>query len=274
MRSVTCPSCGFVFWAVGGDCKQCGKPLPPEQTYQRPEPPPSYGYGAAPDYFGAPQKKRTGHAVASLVIGITGFCTFGLFLIGSVVGTVLGIVALNKQNREPATYGGRGMAIAGIVTNVAALVMIVPIGIIAAIAIPNLLASRRAANEASAINTIRTIMSAEDTYQATVGEGEFGELADLVKSGLVYPELLGGVKHGYRFTLVNNGEDFEVTATPVSEGAGKRSFYYASADELIRARVGGMPATADDPPLGSYNDSQSRRAPQRELRGPAYIPDN
>ena len=47
------------------------------------------------------------------------------------------------------------------------LIVVVIIGIIAAIAIPNLLASRRAANEASAISILRTVNSAEATCQAT-----------------------------------------------------------------------------------------------------------
>jgi type IV pilus assembly protein PilA len=51
------------------------------------------------------------------------------------------------------------------------LIVVVIIGIIAAIAIPNLLASRRAANEASAISALRTLTSAQATYQATVGGG-------------------------------------------------------------------------------------------------------
>ena len=270
MRSVTCSSCGFVSWAAGGDCKQCGKPLPPEQTYYRPQPPPSYGYGAPHDYFGAPQKRREGHAIASLALGIAGFCTFGLFMLGSIVGTVLGIVALNREKREPAKYGGRGMAIAGIVLNVTSMVMIVPLGIIAAIAIPNLLAARAAANEASAINTIRLLSAAEDTYSHTVGDGEFGELADLARNGLVNAELLGGVRNGYRFTLVNNGSDFEVSATPVSESHGRRSFFYSSDDGEIRARFGRLPATADDPPLDFYNDSRSGGVSQGELDGSAY----
>lgn len=279
MRSVTCPSCGFVSWAVGGDCKQCGQPLPLNQTYHRPTPPPAYGYDAygydaPPDYFGAPLKKRTGHAVASLVIGIIGFFTFGILFIGSIVGTVLGVVALKKGNREPATYGGKGLAIAGIIMNVVALVSIVPIGIVAAIAIPNLLAARRAANEASALNTIRTIMTAEARYQATDGDGEFGRLDDLVKSGHIDRQFLSGVKNGYRFILVNYGDDFEVTATPVSE-AGRRSFFYSSTDDQIRARFDGRPATEDDPPLDFYNNSEpSRRAAPRGLSGPAYIPTN
>ena len=51
------------------------------------------------------------------------------------------------------------------------LIVVAIIGIIAAIAIPNLLASRRAANEASAISAVRNISSAEEVYRATLGTG-------------------------------------------------------------------------------------------------------
>lgn len=47
------------------------------------------------------------------------------------------------------------------------LIVVVIIGIIAAIAIPNLLASRRSANEASAISSVRTINQAEMTFFGT-----------------------------------------------------------------------------------------------------------
>ena len=53
------------------------------------------------------------------------------------------------------------------------LIVVAIIGIIAAIAIPNLLASRRAANEGSAQQSIRTIHSAQATYQATKGNGAY-----------------------------------------------------------------------------------------------------
>lgn len=56
------------------------------------------------------------------------------------------------------------------------LIVVVIIGIIAAIAIPNLLAARRSANEASAKASLRTIVSAEATYQSTVGRGEYAAL--------------------------------------------------------------------------------------------------
>ena len=53
------------------------------------------------------------------------------------------------------------------------LIVVAIIGIIAAIAIPNLLASRRAANEGSAQSSLRTIHSSQATYQATTGNGAY-----------------------------------------------------------------------------------------------------
>jgi len=65
------------------------------------------------------------------------------------------------------------------------LIVVAIIGIIAAIAIPNLLASRRAANEGSAQSSVRTIFSAEATYQATAGNGVFGDQAALMSNFLI-----------------------------------------------------------------------------------------
>jgi len=84
------------------------------------------------------------------------------------------------------------------------LIVVAIIGIIAAIAIPNLLASRRAANEGSAQQSMRTISSAEATYQATAGNGSFGSLAFLMGQSLV-DSVLGQAdttaKSGYKFTV-------------------------------------------------------------------------
>ncbi|HKF57287.1 MAG TPA: prepilin-type N-terminal cleavage/methylation domain-containing protein, partial [Blastocatellia bacterium] len=49
------------------------------------------------------------------------------------------------------------------------LIVVAIIGIIAAIAVPNLLKSRQAANEASAIGSTRTIGTAMATYFSTQG---------------------------------------------------------------------------------------------------------
>ena len=98
------------------------------------------------------------------------------------------------------------------------LIVVAIIGIIAAIAIPNLLASRRAANEGSAQSSIRTIHSAQATYQSTAGAGGFGTLADLMGQSLV-DSVLGGAdttaKSGYLFDVIDrsgNGADAQFGA--------------------------------------------------------------
>ena len=86
------------------------------------------------------------------------------------------------------------------------LIVVAIIGIIAAIAIPNLLASRRAANEASAISSMRTVTSAEATYQSTSGGGNFGDMAALSATNLVDSQLGGATasttpKSGYWYSV-------------------------------------------------------------------------
>ena len=86
------------------------------------------------------------------------------------------------------------------------LIVVAIIGIIAAIAIPNLLASRRAANEGSAQSSIRTIHSAQATYQSTAGGGAFGTLSQLMGESLL-DSVLGQAdttaKSGYLFDIVD-----------------------------------------------------------------------
>lgn len=83
------------------------------------------------------------------------------------------------------------------------LIVVAIIGIIAAIAIPNLLASRRAANEGSAQSSLRTIHSAQVVYQATTGNGAFAaNLATLQGQTLTDTVLSSGTKSGYDFAIV------------------------------------------------------------------------
>ncbi len=84
------------------------------------------------------------------------------------------------------------------------LIVVVIIGIIAAIAIPNLLAARRAANEGSAQSTIRTIHSAEVAYAATHGQGKYGTLTELAAIILI-DNVVGAnttsTKSGYKYDV-------------------------------------------------------------------------
>jgi prepilin-type N-terminal cleavage/methylation domain-containing protein len=80
------------------------------------------------------------------------------------------------------------------------LIVVAIIGIIAAIAIPNLLASRRAANEGSAQASVRLLHSAETIYCATAGNGDYGDVASLQTAGFIDAKLGSGKKSGYTFT--------------------------------------------------------------------------
>jgi type IV pilus assembly protein PilA len=110
---------------------------------------------------------RRGYAIASLVLGILSLPTIGLLLVGAMTSVVLGVVALVKASREPEEYGGKGLAITGIVlSGVSVLIMPAMIGIVAAIAIPSLLRARVSANEAAALGDVRDVIKAEAQYQS------------------------------------------------------------------------------------------------------------
>lgn len=103
-------------------------------------------------------------------------------------------------------------------------IVVVIIGIIASIAIPNLLASRRSANEASAQSSLRTLQSSEAAYQATRGAGTYGTIADLRSNGFI-DELLGG--DGVVLSTNKSGYDF--TATPIAGTPTTFPQYFATA---------------------------------------------
>jgi prepilin-type N-terminal cleavage/methylation domain-containing protein len=134
------------------------------------------------------------------------------------------------------------------------LIVVAIIGIIAAIAIPNLLASRRAANEGSAIGSVRTVNTAEATYFSTVGANQsYASLATLNTNGLI-DSVLGsatGVKSGYTFATANlqtasatSAAQYDITAIPnVSSGitaTGTRSFY-SNEQGVIYGNAGSTP---------------------------------
>ena len=107
------------------------------------------------------------------------------------------------------------------------LIVIVIIGIVAAIAIPNLLTSRRAANEGTAVSTLRSLHGANMSYASTVGNGNYAgtpatvgvsSLNELGSAGLIDSVLSTGEKSGFFF--VGN-----ITAATPAEPA---TFYFAA----------------------------------------------
>ncbi|MBA3356778.1 MAG: prepilin-type N-terminal cleavage/methylation domain-containing protein [Pyrinomonadaceae bacterium] len=137
------------------------------------------------------------------------------------------------------------------------LIVVAIIGIIAAIAIPNLLASKRAANEGSAQATMRTLTGAEATYQATAGAGAFGDLAALRDQGLIDSVLAAGTKSGYLYDVDVTGATYLSTAsTTVASGVtatGTRNFI-SDESGVIRygaAAVAAMTAASASTPIGN-----------------------
>ena len=134
------------------------------------------------------------------------------------------------------------------------LIVVAIIGIIAAIAIPNLLASKRAANEGSAIASLRTMTGAEATYQSTKGAGEYGSLTDMQTEGLIDSVLGAGTKSGYAYTVdatmvssSTNPARFDASCVPQSASGigatGTRSFY-TNESGVIYFVAGGTAPTA------------------------------
>ena len=130
------------------------------------------------------------------------------------------------------------------------LIVVVIIGIIAAIAIPNLLAARRSANEGSAISSLRTLHGAQMTYSSTYGNGNYAPaLTDMSTNGLIDTVLATGTKSGYVFTNTAVAATSTTPATflfstiPASSGSvtatGTRRFCIQT-DGVIKADIANL----------------------------------
>ena len=147
------------------------------------------------------------------------------------------------------------------------LIVVAIILIIAAIAIPNLLRSRIAANEASAVGSIRTINTAEVTYSSSYPDCGFTSLSylggsggNVTGAGLIDSVLAGGQKSGYSFAATATGgagtcgsgsgtpnSTYSVVGGPQSAQTGQR-YFYSDQSGVIRYNTTG-PATSTDAPL-------------------------
>lgn len=150
------------------------------------------------------------------------------------------------------------------------LIVVAIILIIAAIAIPNLLRSRMAANEASAVGSLRTLTTSTITYSST--HPDIGFPVNLVAMGpapgdqLIDAQLAGGNKSGYLFTYAVtvtspcptcvggiHNDDFSLCGDPTAPGrTGDRNFF-TDASAVIHFRgpgaAGPCVATVADPAI-------------------------
>jgi hypothetical protein len=163
--------------------------------------------------------ETSGKAVASLILGIIN--VFPL----CIVAIVLGHISLSEIKKSAGRLKGEGLAIAGLILGYLGLVAIPFILIVAAIAIPNLLRAKIAANEASAVGNLRNIVTAEVSYATMHPQTGFTcDLSELGSAGLITSTLASGQRTGYVFILQNctaekegdPASHFLVVASPVT----------------------------------------------------------
>jgi type IV pilus assembly protein PilA len=130
------------------------------------------------------------------------------------------------------------------------LIVVAIILIIAAIAIPNLLRSRIAANEASAVGSLRTLNTAEITYNTTyptvgfacslasLGPPASGTSASSSTAGLIDANLSSGTKSGFTFTVADcvgtPKYEYQYTAAPVSPGITGQRYFCTDTSAIIQ----------------------------------------
>ena len=146
------------------------------------------------------------------------------------------------------------------------LIVVAIILIIAAIAIPNFLRSRVAANQASAIESLRVISTAEVTFSTTYGLGfsssmmylappAAGQQTTSTAAGLIDSVLAGGYKSGYSFfytpTLIDAGtiNGYTLLANPSTFGQTGGVYYYTDQSFVIHAN-NTTPASSTDSAVG------------------------
>ena len=136
------------------------------------------------------------------------------------------------------------------------LIVVAIILIIAAIAIPNLMRARIAANESSAASQLRTLNTAQVGYATAYPSVGYGSLAAL--GGGTVPCVPGSAnaclidnslatnygtrgKNGYYFTmtLTNNNGNYDTTAYPIAAGASGVNSFCSVEDAVVRKDSGG-----------------------------------
>jgi len=132
------------------------------------------------------------------------------------------------------------------------LIVVLIIGIIAQMAIPHLMRSKLAANEASAITTVRSVLNAETLYVTTVGSGKYASMGSLVTGMLVDTVVGSSTKDGYVFAISLGAADasFVIDARPTGYlNSGIRSFF-SDETAVIRYTTADSAATSSSSPLG------------------------
>lgn len=157
------------------------------------------------------------------------------------------------------------------------LIVVAIILIIAAIAIPNFLRSRAAANQASAIGSLRTLNTAEYTYASTydlgysatlgyLGPGVAGVPADATQAGIIDDVLSGRSAYGSG-TMASSKSGYQFTYSPGVVIGGRIESYVFHADPLNRGVTGTNSYFVDQTGVIRQNNTTSASAADSPLSG-------
>jgi type IV pilus assembly protein PilA len=252
----TCPRCATAVEDGVSFCPTCGNATSGPAVAPAGRVPVS---PLVPMAYTGPQE-TSGKAMGSLICGL-----FFFFFPVTIVAIILGHLSLSDIKKSAGRLKGQGLAIAGLVLGYMGVLFVPFILIIAAIAIPNLLRARMAANEASAVSALRTYTMALANYAnqcqnlgfpaspQNLGRGN-GDCdgANLVDSELAAPRT---IRNGYRFLYSPGPADnlghvvsYSITADPITENTtGSRHFFTDESGVIRMSR--GEPATADSAPI-------------------------
>jgi len=234
---VFCSGCGNSVAVGERFCRICGREAFAASA--------TTALGGAPVAVPAGPPQTSGKAIASLACGVFLFA-FPM----SILAIIFGHLSLSEIKRSAGRLTGEGIAIAGLVLGYLGLAAIPVVLIIAAIAIPNLLRARIAANEASAVAGVRTLLVAEISYASSHTEAGYTcTLSDLAGAGLNDARLLGGQKNGYTFELLGcsagaeGGANtrFRVLAYPLTRNTTGTRAFCADESGVIKMDAAGSP---------------------------------
>lgn len=143
------------------------------------------------------------------------------------------------------------------------LIVVAVILIVAAIAIPSLLRSKIAANEASAVGSLRTLNTVCVNYSVTWNTGFPVALSNLgpgtpataAAAGLIDSVLASGTKSGYKLIYVSGPptkgkiSTYTINANPVAPNQTGGRYFFTDQSGVTRYNFKG-PATVNSPPIG------------------------
>jgi type IV pilus assembly protein PilA len=142
------------------------------------------------------------------------------------------------------------------------LIVVAIILIIAAIAIPNLLRAKIAANQSSAVGSLRSINTACVAFSTSYGQypaalsnlGPIGSggTASSTSADLIDSVLSAGTKSGYTFSFTAgaSNQSYSITATPITVASTGQNMYYTDQSGVIRVDTSGAGAGVGSTPIG------------------------